>query len=139
MKKLFLFIGLVIFGFTIANSSVARKTLINKHPAVLAQDTAAGWQKAATWTAMSDNKKLIYKINPKSLTVYASWNSKTWSAVIGGTWVDKNGNWIKIQNKKLVSSSDKGATWTEISDGKWQDADGDWCMFGSDWSLWIKK
>lgn len=138
MKNLILVIGLVIFGFAIANKSEAFIAKQNKQ-IVLTQDTASGWKKAATWTGLDDNKSRIYKLNPKTLVVFESWNGKTWSAKVGGTWVDKNGNWIKILNKKLVSSSDKGATWNDLAGGQWQDADGDWCMFGADWSLWVKK
>src|SRR6185503_15690805 len=139
MKKFLLFVGLVIFGLTVANSNSIRHQL-NHRAVVPLQDTMApAWTQGMYWTGMSKGKKLYYKINPKNQVIFGSMNTKTWSAVVGGTWVAKDGKWVKIANKKLVWSADNGTTWTDVPDWTWQDADGNWCKFDAEWNLWTKK
>jgi hypothetical protein len=54
-------------------------------------------------------------------------------------WQDKDGKWLKINNKMLVWSADGGKTWGDVPEWKWQASDGKWYKFDMDWTLWVNK
>jgi hypothetical protein len=137
MKKLFLFAGIAVLGFTTTQAVAVNKTA-DKNYILLGE---GDWMKSTdgTWTGMNDAKKVWYKLNMKDASVWWSTDGKTWEAVQTGMWQDKDGKWLKIVDKKLMWSTDGGKTWVEVPDWTWQDASGNWCKFDKDWSLWMKK
>ncbi len=102
---------------------------------------AGDWMKSSdgTWTGMSNEKKVWYKMNTKDATIWWSTDGKKWEAVKDGMWQDKSGKWLKVSDKNLVWSADGGKTWSGVPDWTWEDADGNWQKFDKDWSLWTKK
>lgn len=137
MKKFILIAGLVFLGFSVSNAKNFIHKTTNQFSISLVGDST--WTKSANWMGMSKGKKLYYKINPKNQVIFASTNLKTWSGVVGGTWITKDGKWVKITEKKLMWSADNGETWSEVPEWTWQDADGNWCKFDAEWNLWKKK
>lgn len=68
-----------------------------------------------------------------------STDGKEWSESETGTWMDKDGNWLKVMEGKLVWSADQGTTWTEVPEWTWMAGDGVWYKFDADWKLWWSK
>jgi opacity protein-like surface antigen len=135
MKKLVLCAAIAALAFTTVDAA----RIVSAHKQIAIGE--AEWMKseAGTWTGMHDSKKVWYKLNTKDATLWWSTDGKKWEAVGDGMWQDKDGKWLKINDKKLVWSADGGKTWVEVPDWTWQDADGNWCKFDKDWTLWMKK
>ncbi|MDQ3109628.1 MAG: hypothetical protein M3R17_07005 [Bacteroidota bacterium] len=138
MKK-FVFSSLVAaFAFTASYAAEVNTSANVKSDIVIG---SPDWMKSAegTWTGMSNNKKVWYKLNAKDATIWWSTDGKKWEQVKDGMWQDKSGKWLKISENKLVWSADGGKTWSEVPDWSWEDADGNWHKFDKDWTLWTKK
>ncbi len=135
MKTLFLAAGIAVLSFTSAGAAVSKTA--NDNATVI---THADWMKstAGTWTGMSDNMKVWYKLNSADASLWWSADGMKWDAVKSGMWQDKPGKWLKINDKKLVWSADGGKTWVEVPEWSWEDADGNWQKFDKDWTLWTK-
>jgi len=58
--------------------------------------------------------------------------------VADGAWADKDGKWLKINDNKLVWSTD-GSSWAEVPEWKWEGSDGKWYKFDSSWMLWVNE
>jgi hypothetical protein len=138
MKKFIFCAGLAVLAFTTTHAVTVNKTATVKNNIIIGSDD---WMKSSesTWTGMSGDKKVWYKLNTKDATLWWSTDGKKWEAVKDGMWQDKSGKWLKIADKKLMWSADGGKTWSEVPDWSWEDADGNWCKFDKDWTLWTKK
>ncbi len=97
------------------------------------------WVKTATgtWESQLDGKKTFYKINATDGSLWSSSDNLKWEQVKGGTWQDKNGKFLKIENNELKSSAD-GKIWAVVSDSQWQSTNGTWYKFDKAMILWAK-
>jgi hypothetical protein len=131
MKKLILMAG--IFAFA-ANAGATVTSMANNNSVVVAGD----WHKSkeGTWEGMHDGKKTWYKLNTKDASLWWSMDGKKWEAVKDGMWQDKEGKWLKIDNKMLKWSADGGKTWSDVPEWKWEGSNGVWYKFDKDWTLW---
>ncbi|MEO5642890.1 MAG: hypothetical protein ABIQ40_08910 [Bacteroidia bacterium] len=138
MKKLILSSIIAAFVFTSTQVFAVNNNAEVKSAIVI---NAGDWMKSTsgTWTGMSNEKKVWYKLNTKDATLWWSMDGKKWEAVKDGMWQDMSGKWLKISEKKLMWSADGGKTWSEVPDWSWEDADGTWQKFDKDWNLWSKK
>ncbi|WP_423735629.1 hypothetical protein [Chitinophaga caseinilytica] len=98
---------------------------------------AFDWSKSATgtWAGMHEGKMHWYKLDAKG-GLWQSHDGKKWAADKAGTWMDKEGKWLKVHEGKLVWSTD-GNTWSEVPEWKWEGADGKWYKFDTNWKLWV--
>ena len=97
----------------------------------------AEWKQSptGTWPGMKDGKTYWYKLDKKG-SLWWSADGKKWAAVSDGAWMDKEGKWLKIHDKKLVWSTD-GKAWAEVPEWKWEGSDGKWYKFDEKWGLWV--
>ena len=124
MKKLILIAGLFGFAFTAGTATAAVKTSYTV-------GTETDWKKAkdGAWEGMHDGKKTWYKVNPKDASLWWSMDGKKWEAAKDGMWQDKEGKWLKIDNKMLKWSADGGKTWADVPEWKWESTNGMWYKF----------
>lgn len=99
----------------------------------------AGWKKVTNqaWPGIKDGTTYWYKID-KMAKLWWSTDGKKWAAVEDGTWMDKDGKWLKIHMGKLVWSTD-GKQWEAVPEWKWQGSDGKWYKFDQHWTLWVNE
>lgn len=124
---------LAIVSFACALSVEAKS---NDKTCTLISINEPEWKKSETGTWLGASKAL-YKLNAKDVSLWMSKDGKTWEEDKEGTWKDKEGKWLKVSEKKLMQSEDRGKTWSDVPNGKWQGADGKWYKFDSAWKLWV--
>ncbi|HEY6160826.1 MAG TPA: hypothetical protein VI112_06370 [Bacteroidia bacterium] len=131
MKKILLIAGLAVFALT---AGVSNSYATVRHSMTVGEN----WTKSTTgtWEGMNDGKKTWYKLNPADASLWWSMDGKKWEASKNGMWQDKDGKWLKIDNKMLKWSADGGKTWSDVPDWKWQGSNGMWYKFDKSWSLW---
>ncbi|MDB4978806.1 MAG: hypothetical protein JWM56_992 [Candidatus Peribacteria bacterium] len=60
----------------------------------------------------------------------------TWAESSDGMWQDSDGKWLKLDNGKLVSSTD-GTTWVAVPGGLWRSPDSKWYKVEADGKLMV--
>ncbi len=133
MKKLVLLASVFCF-FYAANAT--QSTVVTK-PA--SEENANDWTKSTegTWEGLYEGKTVWYKLNHEDASLLVSADGKKWIPADKATWQDKNGKWLKIDNKELKSSTD-GKTWTSVPDSQWEATNGTKCKLDKDGVLWTK-
>lgn len=135
MKKIILLAG--VFCIAIATNASAAP---GNYKMAATMVKSVDWVKTpiGTWTGTHNGKKLFYKINATDGTLWSSADNQKWEAVKENSWKDKNGKWLKLENKELKSSVD-GKTWSVVLDSQWEAENGTWYKFDEDLILWTKS
>lgn len=134
MKKIVLSASVFCCLYMTANASESPINL-----KTVASIETMDWVKTPTgvWESAVDGKKVFYKINATDGTLWSSADNQKWEAVKENTWQDKNGKWLKLENKELKSSAD-GKNWSVVLDSQWESPNGTWYKFDNNLILWSK-
>ncbi len=99
------------------------------------------WYQNWLRTAQNSYNLSIENTTSSVSSTSSSSSSTSNSSSVGGStslspdhWQDLNGNWLKVQNDKLVWSTNQGQSWTDIPNRTWQGPDG-WYRFDDSWQL----
>ncbi|WP_346238233.1 hypothetical protein ABDK00_004070 [Niabella insulamsoli] len=133
MKKLILAFAF----FSMATISTYATSIWSPTPIFLKIEGDWMKSKTQTWPGMFEGKTYWYKLD-KMAKLWWSADGKKWAAVESGSWMDKDGKWLKIHEGKLVWSAD-GDSWSEVPEWKWEGSDGKWYKFDNSWKLWVNK
>lgn len=126
----------ILCGVMIFTSAVNKEV----EAAIYTYDQNDEWTKTKSgmWPGLRDGKTYWYKLD-KDAKLSWSTDGKSWSQVANGMWADKSGRWMKVENQKLVWSTDMGTNWSDVPEGRWEGSDSRWYKFDKDWTLMVKK
>jgi hypothetical protein len=135
MKKTTIALALLgaLFLTTLNSNAVA----VSGNPVSVSDD----WSKSrnGAWAGDMNGKTYWYKLDVKEYKLWWSTDKgKNWAHVETQMWADKDGRWMKVENKNLVWSSDMGKNWSTVPNWTWQGSDGKWYKFDKDWTVWEK-
>lgn len=91
-----------------------------------------------TWQGKLGDKHYWYRIDKDSKLLWSEDGNK-WDVVPNEMWADKGGQWLKIENHRVVWTHDSGKNWTEAPEWKWESPDGKSYKFDMNWNLWVKR
>jgi hypothetical protein len=135
MKKTI--IALTLLAGLFFTTGYTNTATAKENPVTVSDD----WSKArnGAWAGDMNGKSYWYKLDRETMKLWWSTDKgKNWSHVESQMWADKEGKWMKIENKNVVWSNDMGKTWSTVPDWTWQGADGKWYKFDKDWTVWVK-
>jgi hypothetical protein len=104
--------------------------------AVLQRD----WVKAdkGYWRGKKENDVVYYRLEGDGRVSWSA-DTKTWSQLSNGTWMDYDGKWYKVNNNLFFTSADSGKTWSNVPGATWKGGDGRWYKFDEHWGVWVEK